>query len=119
MCGSFVFVRRRASIREHTAEAKKFYNSTAWKKCRTSYINSLVDGLCEHCQFNIGYIVDHIEEINIKNINNPMITLNHDNLQYLCLECHNKKTFGTPKEKIRAGFSFNGLGELIYSPPKK
>lgn len=119
MCSSFIFVRRRASIREHTVEAKKFYNSTAWRKCRTSYINSLVDVHCEHCQFNHGYIVDHIEEININNITDPMITLNHDNLQYLCLDCHNKKTFGKPKEKIRAGFSFNGLGKLVYSPPKK
>lgn len=106
-------------MREHSAAAKKFYNSTAWKKCRASYINSLVDVLCEHCQFNLGYIVDHKEEINIHNINNPMITLNHDNFQYLCLECHNKKTFGTPKEKIREGYSFNELGELVYSPPKK
>ncbi|MER2058174.1 MAG: HNH endonuclease [Niallia sp.] len=112
-------MRRRAIIREHTTEAKKFYNSAAWKKCRISYINSLLDELCEHCQFNLGYIVDHIEEINIHNIYDPMITLNHDNLQFLCLDCHNKKTFGTPKEKMRTGLSFNELGKLVYSPPKK
>lgn len=106
-------------MREHTAVAKKFYNSVAWKKCRASYINSLIDDLCEHCQFNLGYIVDHVEEINITNIDDPMITLNHDNLQYLCLECHNKKTFGKPKEKLREGLYFNELGELVYSPPKK
>lgn len=106
-------------MREHTAVAKKFYNSVAWKKCRASYINSIIDELCEHCQFNLGYIVDHVEEINITNIDDPMITLNHDNLQYLCLECHNKKTFGKPKEKLREGFYFNELGELVYSPPKK
>lgn len=106
-------------MREHTAVAKKFYNSVTWKKCRALYINSLIDDLCEHCQFNLGYIVDHVKEINIKNIDDPMITLNHDNLQYLCLECHNKKTFGKPKEKLREGFYFNELGELVYSPPVK
>lgn len=104
---------------KHTAAAKKFYNSKQWRKCRASYIMTVPDGLCEHCNYNAGYIVDHIKEINSNNINDPMITLNHDNLQYLCLECHNKKTFGQPKEKIRAGFSFNESGELVYSPPSK
>lgn len=106
-------------MREHTAAAKKFYNSKAWKKCRAAYIMMVPDGLCEHCSYNPGYIVDHIEEINIHNLNDPMITLNHDNLQYLCLECHNKKTFGEPKEVLREGLQFNEFGELTYSPPSK
>ena len=75
--------------------AKKFYNSKEWIKCRESYIKK-VHGLCEHClkknKYTPGYIVDHIEELTPNNINNPEITLNHDNLQYLCLECHNRKT---------------------------
>ena len=40
-----------------------------------------------------GYIVDHIEEISPSNIGDPEITLNHDNLQYICQPCHNIKTF--------------------------
>lgn len=83
----WLFLLWRQMMREHTAAAKKFYNSKAWRKCRESYIQMVPDGLCEHCQFNPGYIVDHKEEINIYNINDSMITLNHDNLQYLCLEC--------------------------------
>lgn len=76
---------------KHKTFAKKFYNSKAWKDCRAAYIPT-VYGLCEHCG-KPGYILDHIIEINYDNMNDPNITLNHDNLQYLCLECHNTKTF--------------------------
>lgn len=76
--------------------ARSFYKSKAWQDCRQSYIDKrrLVDGgMCEHCKRRLGYIVDHIEEITPNNIRNVWITLSHDNLQYLCLECHNTKTF--------------------------
>lgn len=76
--------------------AKRFYNSRTWKKCRESFISyrvSIDGGMCQMCGDELGYIVDHIEEITENNINNTEITLNHDNFQYLCLKCHNKKTF--------------------------
>lgn len=97
-------------MRTHTVAAKGFYKSSAWQKCRQSYIYS-VHGLCEHCE-GPGYIVDHIIEINIENVNDPDITLNHDNLQYLCTPCHNKKTF-TKYSPIREGFGFDDQGNLI------
>ena len=103
-------------MREHTLEAKRFYNSSQWRKCRASYISTVPGGLCEHCQHSMGYIVDHIQEINIHNINDPDITLNHNNLQYLCLECHNTKTF-RKYNAIREGFTFNDDGELIPIAP--
>lgn len=77
--------------------AKKFYDSKAWRSCRASYIGKRrkIDGeMCEMCKDKPGYIVDHIIEIDALNLHDPWITLNHDNLQYLCLECHNTKTFG-------------------------
>ncbi len=73
--------------------AKKFYNSKAWKECRQSYIDKRIaidGGMCEHCKNELGYIVDHKEELTPDNIDNPYITLNHDNFQYLGLICHNK-----------------------------
>lgn len=76
--------------------AKKFYKSKAWQRCRASFIaerESIDGGLCEHCKKKRGYIVDHIKEITPENINDVSITLDHKNLQYLCLECHNTKTF--------------------------
>lgn len=91
--------------------AKKFYNSKQWKKCRQSFISYRITvdgGMCQHCKDKLGYIVDHIEEITPDNINDPSITLNHDNFQYLCLECHNTKTFGK-KEEERFYFDNDGM----------
>jgi 5-methylcytosine-specific restriction enzyme A len=94
--------------------AKRFYNSKAWKLCRESYITK-VFGMCEHCG-SPGYILDHIEEITLSNINDPNITLNHDNLQYLCLPCHNKKTFA--KYRVtREDVMFDEEGNLVHTPP--
>lgn len=98
---------------KHTAEAKRFYKSKQWRECRESYI-SKVFGICEHCGGS-GYICDHIIEINSDNINDPDITLNHDNLQFLCTPCHNKKTF-TRYEPLREGLSFDANGNLIQTP---
>lgn len=61
------------------------------------------------CKDKPGYIVDHITPINAINYNNPWITLNHDNLQYLCLECHNSKTFGAASRT-----KFDGEGNVIF-----
>ena len=83
--------------------AKSFYNSKVWESCRGAYISHRINvdgGMCEHCRRSLGYIVDHIEELTPENILNPEIALNHFNFQYLCLVCHNKKTFGNKNEQI-------------------
>lgn len=92
--------------------SKRFYNSAAWKKCRLSYI-AKVFGLCEGLNCGKpGYIVDHIIELTPENINDINITLNHENLQYLCLECHNTKTF--QKHSVTAeGLMFDEQGNLV------
>lgn len=103
-------------INMHKHFAKRFYDSKEWKKCRESYI-SKVHGVCEHCG-EPGYILDHIEELTPENINDPNITLNHENLQYLCLSCHNTKTFKKYKS-VRDGLMFDGEGNLVQAPPSK
>ena len=73
--------------------AQSFYKGKQWKQCRKSYIayrQSVDGGLCELCKDKLGYIVHHKEWITPQNINNPEITLNHGNLQYVCLDCHNR-----------------------------
>lgn len=72
--------------------ARKFYNSKAWKKCRESFISDRIDadgGLCQRCREYTGYIVHHKKMLTPENINDAMVTLNHENLEYLCLRCHN------------------------------
>ena len=91
--------------------AKRFYNSKAWLQCRKSYI-AKVFGLCEHCEAP-GYILDHIVELTPENINDPSVSLNHSNLQYLCTACHNRKTFGNRESATRDDVMFNEYGELV------
>ena len=95
---------------KHTAAAKKFYWSSAWKKCRASYIQS-VFGLCERCS-KPGSIVHHTEYIDHTNVDDPSITLNHENLELLCQTCHNQEHF----EKggvTRRDVMFDDDGNLI------
>lgn len=71
--------------------AKKFYASDAWKACRSGFIAkrmAIDGGMCEVCHEHPGMIVHHIEHLSPRNIHNPEITLNEDNLQYVCKHCH-------------------------------
>lgn len=100
--------------------SKRFYNSKAWQLCRKSYIAyriTIDGGICEHCKTELGYIVDHKEELSPENINDPEITLNHENLQYLCLSCHNIKTFGNSEGALVEGLMFDESGDLVQAPP--
>jgi 5-methylcytosine-specific restriction endonuclease McrA len=97
--------------------AKSFYKSKEWQECREAYIAE-VNGLCERClengKVNPGKIVHHIEYLTPDNINDPEITLNFDNLEYLCLDCHNEEHgVGASAEVVRQGLKFNKHGELI------
>lgn len=71
--------------------AEKFYSSKAWQHTRQAYKKS-VGGLCEVCFekgiYKAGHIVHHKVHITPDNINDPFITLNWDNLQLVCRECH-------------------------------
>lgn len=93
--------------------AKGFYKSKQWIKCRQSYIKS-VNGVCERCG-DVGYIVHHKKHLDEYNINNPEVTLNWDNLEYLCLECHNQHhKFGKNNYKSTMdGLIFDDEGNLI------
>lgn len=86
-----------ASMRsEAPDEQRAFYKSAAWQHCRAAYI-SYRGGLCERCMANghatPGYIVHHKEYIQMDNMNDPEILLSFQNLELLCLDCHNKEHF--------------------------
>lgn len=95
--------------------AKSFYNSSAWKKCRNGFMKSK-NYICERCG-GTAYIVHHKKHITPSNINDMNITLNWDNLQALCLDCHNV-VHGNGEATIK-GVSFDEKGDLIYIPPHK
>ena len=97
-------------------ETKGFYKTSAWLKCRAAYIKS-VGGLCERClargEIKPGYIVHHKVHLTPWNITDTSITLNWDNLEYLCLDCHNKEHF---KEKAKPRFKILADGSVEILP---
>jgi len=72
--------------------AKKFYNSKAWKTFREMYFLKMY-GLCERCMAKglevPGEEVHHMIYLTPSNIDDPLITLNEDNCELLCKNCHN------------------------------
>lgn len=72
-------------------EVARFYNSPQWKKVRALY-KLHKHNICERCG-GIGYFVHHKVYIDKSNIFNPEVTLNFDNLELLCKNCHNKEHF--------------------------
>ena len=71
--------------------AKAFYSGDAWKHCREAYRKSK-GGLCESCKRKglivAGEIVHHKIHLTPENINDPNVTLNWDNLELVCRDCH-------------------------------
>ena len=71
--------------------ARKFYSSKAWQHTRAAYAKSKRN-LCEVCLEKGLYkpceIVHHKVELTPDNIDNPDITLNWQNLQCVCRDCH-------------------------------
>ena len=101
--------------------AKWFYKSKEWLECRAAYILS-VHGLCERClskrKYKPGHIVHHIIHLTPGNINNPEITLSWDNLEYVCLGCHNEEHgVGKAEDVTREGLRFNEFGDLLPDYP--
>jgi 5-methylcytosine-specific restriction endonuclease McrA len=98
--------------------AKTFYKSKAWQKCRQAYIQDRIlcdGGLCMRCKDKTGYAVHHIQHITPQNINNPDITLNHNNLEYLCKECHDLEPqhWKDSKQRARTLCYFDDNGNAI------
>lgn len=94
--------------------ARKFYASAAWIRTQAAYMKSQ-NYICERCG-GAACIVHHKKHITPGNINNPEITLNWDNLEAVCQDCHNKEHFGKNGSCIQ-GLRFSTNGDLIEDPP--
>lgn len=69
--------------------AKGFYTGKEWRKLSKLYMSS-INYICERCG-GVAEICHHKKYITPQNINDPFITLNLDNLEGLCIDCHNKE----------------------------
>lgn len=81
---------------------RSFYKSAAWLKTRDSYMKSQ-GGLCERCRkdgiLTPAEIVHHKIYLTEDNYKDPSVSLNWDNLEALCLDCHNREHFGEQTDR--------------------
>lgn len=96
--------------------ARKFYASAAWVRTQAAYMESR-HYICERCG-DVACIVHHKKHITPKIINDPEVTLNWDNLEALCQDCHNKEHFERGGACVN-GLEFNEQGELTRRPPRQ
>ena len=104
---------------------KKFYRSKAWEDvrktiwlkqnllCNRCHRPVYVDGISDYIPKDkrVKGIVHHIKHIEDSNIQDINITLNPDNLEGLCIYCHND--IHTKGKAIRHEYRFDENGNLV------
>lgn len=98
--------------------AKSFYSSKAWLCCRDAYISNRISidgGLCQVCgeqTGNIGEILHHQIMLTQSNISDPNVALNHDNLLWVCKDCHDDMPnhFNSVVGKVKSKCTFDANG---------
>lgn len=110
---------KRKQVWEIKEYAERFYKSKEWERCRLAFIATLKDKTCPRCKERKGKIVHHKKEITPNNITNPMITLNFDNLEYICQKCHTQEHLKDKSTKNEVEFDENGNLVKKKIPPEK
>jgi len=92
--------------------ALEFYGSRKWKKCRRNYLS--LHPVCERCD-KLGIvkraeIVHHKIYLDEQSYKVPEISLNYDNLEALCFDCHYAEHL--KKHDCRDGLYFDADGNL-------
>jgi len=99
--------------------ARRFYCSKAWIRCRQGYAKS-VGGLCERCLskgiYTPGVEVHHKVKLTPRNVRNPDVALNWDNLELLCKDCHMEEHH-TNQHRWRV--DDEGTLKIFEAPPVK
>ena len=104
---------------------RKFYNSKVWQDvrknvwlkqnllCNRCHKPVYVDGISDYIpkEKRVIGIVHHIEYLNDYNVYDTNITINTDNLEGLCKECHEKEH--DRPQSIRNDYMFDENGNLI------
>ena len=83
--------------KNNTGFAYAFYVSREWRTCKEAYLQK-VGRICERCAKK-GYIVQaeqvhHKIKLTPENIKDPRISLNPENLEALCTDCHQAEHAG-------------------------
>jgi len=89
-------------------ELHRFYKSVAWQVAREIKIRE-ANGKCERCGA-LGEEVHHIKRLTVHNVMDPEISLNQDNLEFLCKKCHNAE-----HKRFSKSQKFDEDGNLLMS----
>jgi 5-methylcytosine-specific restriction endonuclease McrA len=94
--------------------AVNFYHSRQWAQVR-DYIMKRDHYSCVKCG-RPAQEVHHIKHLTRENIWDPKITLNPDNLEALCRDCHFRQhQIDEGKTMCEKGFEFDESGQLVPS----
>lgn len=98
-----------------------FYKTKRWEKCRAAYLSE--HPYCERCLAQ-GLVVPaahvhHKQHLTLDNYKDPEIAYGPDNLEALCVTCHNQEHHTgvfIPRQKVkkdvRPGLYFDSEGNL-------
>ncbi len=86
-----------------------FYHCRAWKRLSKAFLTSK-NYICERCG-QPAEIAHHKIRLTAGNVADPDIALNPENLEALCLDCHNKEHFGRGGATA-AGLAFDENGDI-------
>ena len=88
---------------------EQFYQTKEWKKIRKLVIIKQ-GGICNRCS-NPAYYVHHKIYLTDNNYLDPSISMSMDNLEGLCISCHNEEH--NPSNTTRQGLVFDKDGNII------
>lgn len=107
---------------------EEFYQTKAWKSVRKNiwlkqsclcnrchravYVNGISDFIPK--EKRLKGIVHHKKYLTNDNFNDINVALNEDNLEGICINCHNKEHFD--KGTTRYDVMFDKDGNLVQSP---
>lgn len=107
---------------------EKFYQTKAWKNVRKTiwlkqsclcnrcnrpvYVNGISEWIPKDKR--LKGIVHHKEYLTDNNFKDDSIAFNEDNLEGICIDCHNKEHFKT--NSIRDGLMFDEDGNIVQAP---
>ncbi len=91
-----------------------FYSSATWRRLSRAFLLSK-NYICERCGQS-AEITHHRRYLTPWNVNDADVALNPDNLEALCMACHNAEHFGTGGA-VAQGLTFDDNGDL--SPERR
>ena len=81
---------------------RKFYEAPEWRHCQAEYMKK-ANHLCERClargRYEPARIVHHKVHLTEETIGDPALMYGFDNLEALCLACHNDEHGRTKKTR--------------------